>query len=67
LIFFTVYDFSNTAMALRDASIVTSTASEQTSLCYVGFEVFTAVTMKNGVFWDVTPGGSCKYRRFGGT
>jgi hypothetical protein len=21
---------------------------------------FTAVTMKNGVFWDVTPCGSCK-------
>jgi hypothetical protein len=29
--------------------------------------VFTAVTMKNGVFWDVTPFGSCKNRRFGGT
>jgi hypothetical protein len=34
---------------------------------YVRFEVFTAVTMKNGVFWDVTPCGSCKNRRFGGT
>jgi hypothetical protein len=22
---------------------------------------------KNGVFWDVTPCGSCKNRRFGGT
>jgi hypothetical protein len=22
---------------------------------------------KNGVFWDVTPCGSCKSRRFGGT
>jgi hypothetical protein len=31
------------------------------------FEIFTAVTMKNGVFWDVTPCGSCKKRRFGGT
>jgi hypothetical protein len=30
-------------------------------------EVFTAVTMKNGVFWDVTPCGSCKNRRFGVT
>jgi hypothetical protein len=30
-------------------------------------EVFTAVTMKNGVFWDVTPCGSCKNRHFGGT
>jgi hypothetical protein len=33
----------------------------------VRFEVFTAVTMKNVVFWDVTPYGSCKNRRFGGT
>jgi uncharacterized protein with PIN domain len=31
----------------------------------VRFEVFTAVTKKNGVFWDVTPCGSCKNRRFG--
>jgi hypothetical protein len=37
-------------------------------LCYynVRFEVFTAVTMKNGVFWAVTTCGSCKNRRFGG-
>jgi hypothetical protein len=33
----------------------------------VRFEVFTAVTMKNGVFWAVTPCGSYKNRRFGGT
>jgi hypothetical protein len=33
----------------------------------VRFEVFTAVTMKNRVFWDVTPRGSSKNRRFGGT
>jgi hypothetical protein len=26
----------------------------------VRFEVFTAVTMKNGVFWDVMSCGSCK-------
>jgi hypothetical protein len=31
------------------------------------FEIFTAVPMKNGVFWDVRPYGSCKNRRFGGT
>jgi hypothetical protein len=24
-------------------------------------------SIKNGVFWDVTPRGSCKNRRFGGT
>jgi hypothetical protein len=33
----------------------------------VRFEVFTAVTMKSGAFLDVTPCGSCKNRRFGGT
>jgi hypothetical protein len=33
----------------------------------VRFEVFTAVTRKNGVFWDITPCGSCKNQRFGGT
>jgi heterodisulfide reductase subunit B len=33
----------------------------------IRFEVFTAVTMKNGVFWVVTTCGSCKNRRFGGT
>jgi hypothetical protein len=27
------------------------------------FEVFTAVTMKKGIFWDVTPCSSCKNRR----
>jgi hypothetical protein len=33
----------------------------------VRFEVFTAVTIKNGVFWDVTSCGSFKNRRFGVT
>jgi hypothetical protein len=33
----------------------------------VRFEVFTAVTMNNGIFWDVTLCGSSKNRRFGGT
>jgi hypothetical protein len=27
---------------------------------FIRFEVFTAVTMKNGVFWVVPPCGSCK-------
>jgi hypothetical protein len=35
--------------------------------CFVRFEVFTAVAMKNGVFWDVTPCGSCKNRHLGRT
>jgi hypothetical protein len=32
----------------------------------VGFEVFTAITMKNAVFWDVAPCSSFVNRRFGG-
>jgi hypothetical protein len=32
----------------------------------VGFEVFTAATMKNAVFLNVAPCGSCKIRRFRG-
>jgi hypothetical protein len=31
----------------------------------VRFQVFTAVTMKNGIFWDVMPCGSCRNRRLG--
>jgi hypothetical protein len=34
---------------------------------YIRFEIFTAVTMKNIVFWDITPCGSCTYLRFRGT
>jgi hypothetical protein len=34
---------------------------------YVRFEVFTAVTVKNAVIWDVAPCKSCVNRRFGGT
>jgi hypothetical protein len=38
-----------------------------TKISHVRFEVFTTVTMKNAVFWDVTPCGSYKNRHFGGT
>jgi hypothetical protein len=42
-------------------------ASAMNTDCYVRFDVFSAVTMKNGVFWNITLCGSCKNRRFGGT
>jgi hypothetical protein len=35
-------------------------------IIYVGFEVITAVTVKNAVFWDAAPCKSCKNRRFRG-
>jgi hypothetical protein len=37
----------------------------QLKLNYVKYEVFAAVNMKNTVFWDFTPCGSYKNRRFG--
>jgi hypothetical protein len=40
---------------------------ERVNLSEVRFEVFTAVTMKNCVFWDVSPCGAFKNRRLGGT
>jgi hypothetical protein len=40
---------------------------QRTTRCNVTFEVFTAVTMKNVVFWDVAMYGSSKNRRYGGT
>jgi hypothetical protein len=39
----------------------------KTVLYYVRFEVFTAVTMKKAVFWDVAPCRNGVNRRFGGT
>jgi hypothetical protein len=33
---------------------ITSPLQSPAAYCYVRFEVFTAVTMKNAVFWDIT-------------
>jgi hypothetical protein len=41
--------------------------SRKHGIVYVRFKVFTAVPMKNAVFWDVAPCRSCVNRRFGGT
>jgi hypothetical protein len=35
--------------------------------CSVRFEVFMEVIIKDTVFWDVKPCGSCRNRRFLGT
>jgi hypothetical protein len=39
----------------------------ESNLHHVRFEVFTAMTVKNVVFWDVALCRSCVNRRFGGT
>jgi hypothetical protein len=41
---------------------ITSPLQNPASSCYVTFQVFTAVTMNNSNFWDVTPCGSCENR-----
>jgi hypothetical protein len=46
---------------------ITSPLHSKACQFYVRFEVSTAVTMRNAVFWDVTPCSSCKNRRFGKT
>jgi hypothetical protein len=39
-------------------SVYTDACIRMTFIHIVRFDVFTAVTMKNGAFWDVTPCGS---------
>jgi hypothetical protein len=43
-----------------------SSGMVKTRKYYVRLEVFTGVTLKNGVFCVVTPCVSCKNRHFGG-
>jgi hypothetical protein len=56
-------------MCLWSRALLMRVAYNLAAICepIVRVEVFTAATMKNGVFWDVTPCGCCKNRRFGGT
>jgi hypothetical protein len=46
---------------------ITSPLQSPAGFCYVRFEVFTALAMKNAVLWRVTSCCSCKDRRFIGT
>jgi hypothetical protein len=54
--------------ATRDCIIRNTKSERRRRTRYETFEVVRAVTMKtmkNAVFWDMTPCGSCKNRRFG--
>jgi hypothetical protein len=54
-------------MVLLPHHILTLSAvcqAQSNNLKVVGFEIFTAVTMKNAIFWDVAPCGSFKNGRF---
>jgi hypothetical protein len=59
-------NWSESAQMHRLFPILSQYPAQKKSLSYVRYEVFKAVTMKNTVFWDFTPCGSCKNRRFGG-
>jgi hypothetical protein len=56
---------------LRHVALVRTDVSEERNASIIRVttigEQGTTLTMKNGVFWVVTPCGSCKHRRFGGT
>jgi hypothetical protein len=60
---------NNTTLVSCDKNRVLEVRLDQ-SFCKrkknVRFEVFTAVTMNNGVFWGVKACGCCKNRRLGG-
>jgi hypothetical protein len=51
-------------METRPSVVGSKTVGTINTPWIVRFEVFMAVTVKNDVFWDVTPCGSCKNRRF---
>jgi hypothetical protein len=54
-------------MSLKPAECLSLEYDVVAYIDIVRLEVFTAVAMKNCVFCDVTPCGSSKNRRFGGT
>jgi cytidine deaminase len=58
--------FRNT-MNTSCASVVVIRGAATNDNTSIRFEVFKAVTMKNDIFWNVTPCGSCKNRHFGRT
>jgi hypothetical protein len=56
---------------LSHVALVRTDVSEELSASIISLirigELGTTLTIKNGVFWDVTPLGSCKNRSIGGT
>jgi hypothetical protein len=60
-----IYLFPKVTVSVSPITSGNKLVSEEVNLC-VRFEVLKVVTMKNGVFWDVMPCGSCTNRRFGG-
>jgi hypothetical protein len=49
----------------KDQVSITNALPTILNIIFLRFEVFTAATMKSVIFWDVTPCGSYKNRRFG--
>jgi hypothetical protein len=53
---------------LRRVALVRTDVSEERSASFISVTRIgeLGTTLKNCVFWDLTPCGSCKNRRFGG-
>jgi hypothetical protein len=62
-----VWPEHETSHLLLELVFYVSMEIEWNQVHYLRSEVFTEVTMKNSVFWDVMLCGSCKNRSFGGT
>jgi hypothetical protein len=60
------WQYVTVAGSARKVTLISAPWSFPGNSKFVSFEVFTAVIIKNGVFWDVTSCGSCKNLRFGG-
>jgi hypothetical protein len=54
---------------LRHVALVRTDVSDELSASIIKVTIIDELgtILKNGVFWVVTPCGSCKNRRFGGT
>jgi hypothetical protein len=61
------YVYPNCHMCKEKIKFKYVTISNVYKIIFMGFEVLSVMTMKNAVFWDVAPCGSCKKRPFGGT
>jgi hypothetical protein len=64
---FSFSEISSGCTSYVEQRIFTTANTYLEMVCNVRFEVFTAVTMKNAVFWDITPCSFCKNGRLGGT
>jgi hypothetical protein len=55
------------AVTSNRSTFFRNVGSYKKTFVFLRFEAFAVVTMKNSIFWDVTPCGSCRIRNLRGT